>query len=49
MVTTILFIRHAATVANENKMYAGVTDVAISETGKKQIEILTEQYRRLNR
>lgn len=45
MTTTILFIRHAATVANESKVYAGITDVAISEAGYKQIEALTEQLR----
>lgn len=45
MITTILFIRHAATVANESKVYAGITDVAISEAGYKQIETLTEQLR----
>lgn len=39
----IYLIRHGRTEANEKKLYCGSTDLALSETGKKELEMLNYQ------
>jgi len=39
----IHLIRHGATMANEQKLYCGATDLALSETGKVELLSLYEQ------
>ena len=34
----IYLIRHGKTYCNENKLYCGISDVPLSEEGKKELE-----------
>ena len=34
----IYLIRHGRTYCNENKLYCGISDVSLSEEGKKELE-----------
>lgn len=43
--TELYFVRHCESEANTGKMIAGITDVAITENGKKQLECLAERFR----
>lgn len=36
MKTTLLFVRHGQSIANENGIFAGHLDVPLSELGQKQ-------------
>ena len=39
----IHIIRHGKTIANEQKLYCGSTDLPLSEEGKKEIALLKEE------
>ncbi len=39
----IYLIRHGRTEANEKKLYCGSTDLALSEAGKKELEMINYQ------
>lgn len=45
--TTLFLIRHGETDWNVNQRYLGKTDVSLSETGKKQIHQLYQQWQHL--
>ena len=47
MVTEIYLVRHCESRANTDKLIAGVSDVEITEKGRKQLDYLAERFKDL--
>ena len=43
----LYLVRHGATVVNEKGLYQGWTDAALTETGKRQCELVKEKLSRV--
>ncbi|MBR7142113.1 MAG: histidine phosphatase family protein [Clostridia bacterium] len=44
-VTTVYFVRHGEAVSNVKGLYAGVTDVELTQNGKDQLSFLEERFK----